>query len=176
MYGKYSSSFYTILKLLFVSDQTFYLHLYYFWMTWQVLTRYKSTISCIVIISIWYCQTQTSLLFDHLCHIYGSSLTLWTCVPILFPFFTRSCSTLLVMCACIQLSLVGLLLMSSRHFCDMSWYLLIILLFSELFIWFGKYFVLFVYYDETIHAWRLWWLPSSVVCGILFKDINSCSV
>ena len=24
--------------------------------------------------------------------------------------------------------------------------------------------------------WRLWWLPSSVVCGILFKDINSCSV
>jgi len=22
----------------------------------------------------------------------------------------------------------------------------------------------------------LWWLPSSVVCGILFKDINSCSV
>ena len=23
---------------------------------------------------------------------------------------------------------------------------------------------------------QLWWLPSSVVCGILFKDINSCSV
>ena len=32
------------------------------------------------------------------------------------------------------------------------------------------------YYDVTIHNWRLWWLPSSVVCGILFKDINSCSV
>ena len=30
MYDKYSSSFFTILKLLFVSDQTYYLHLYYF--------------------------------------------------------------------------------------------------------------------------------------------------
>ena len=29
MYGKYSSCFYTILKLLFVSDQKYYLHLYY---------------------------------------------------------------------------------------------------------------------------------------------------
>ena len=37
-------------------------------------------------------------------------------------------------------------------------------------------FTVYVYYDETIHNWRLWWLPSSVVCGILFKDINSCSV
>jgi len=41
---------------------------------------------------------------------------------------------------------------------------------------FWKYHVLSMYYDETIHNWRLWWLPSSVVCGILFKDINSCSV
>jgi len=53
--------------------------------------------------------------------------------------------------------------------------LLIILLFSEIFILIGKYH-LFMYYDETIHNWRLWWLLSSVVCGILFKDINSCSV
>ena len=30
MFNKYSSSFYTILKLLFVSDQTYYFHLYYF--------------------------------------------------------------------------------------------------------------------------------------------------
>ena len=48
--------------------------------------------------------------------------------------------------------------------------------FFNFFIWFGKYFVLSVYYDETIRTWRLWWLPSSVVCGILFNDINSCSV
>jgi len=33
MYNKYSGSFFTILKLLFVSDQTYYLHLYYFRMT-----------------------------------------------------------------------------------------------------------------------------------------------
>ena len=39
-----------------------------------------------------------------------------------------------------------------------------------------KYHVLSRYYIETIHNWRLWWLPSSVVCGILFKNINSCSV
>ena len=122
-------------------------------------------------------STQTSLLHDHLCHVYGSSLTWWTCVPILFPFFTGSCFMLWGMCASIQLSLVGLFLMSSRHLRDMSWLgvLLIILLFSEFFILFGKYFVLSVYYDETIHTWRLWWLTSSVVCGILFKDIDSCS-
>jgi len=54
--------------------------------------------------------------------------------------------------------------------------LLIILLLSEIFILIGKYHVLSMYYDETIHNWRLWWLPSSVVCGILFKNINSCSV
>jgi len=51
-----------------------------------------------------------------------------------------------------------------------------ILLFSHIFILIGKYHVLSMYYDETIHKWRLWWLPSSVVCGILFKDINSCSI
>jgi len=33
MYGKYSSCCYTILKLFFVSDQKYYLHLYYFRMT-----------------------------------------------------------------------------------------------------------------------------------------------
>jgi len=44
-----------------------------------------------------------------------------------------------------------------------------------IFIVIGKYPVLSMYYDETIHKWRLWWLPS-VVCGILFKDINSCSI
>jgi len=82
------------------------------------------------------------------------------------------------MCASIQMSLVGLLVMSSLHLCVMSWsgILLIILLFSEIFILIGKYHVLSMYYDETIHNWPLWWLPSSVVCGILFKDINSCSV
>jgi len=48
--------------------------------------------------------------------------------------------------------------------------------FSEIFILIGKYHVLCMYYDETVHNWRLWCLPSSVVCGILFKDINSCSV
>jgi len=108
----------------------------------------------------------------------GSSHTWWTCPLILFPFFTGSSSTLLGMWACIQLSLVGLLVLSSRHRCDMSWLgvLLIILFFSIFFIWFGKYFVQSVYYDETIHTWRLWWLSSSVVRGILFKDINSCSV
>ena len=64
------------------------------------------------------------------------------------------------------------------YLCDMSWsgVLLIILLFSEILILIGKYHVLSMYYDETIHNWRLWWLPSSMVCGILFKDINSCSV
>jgi len=41
MYNKYSGSFFYILKLLVVSDQTYYLHLYYFWMTWRALTRYK---------------------------------------------------------------------------------------------------------------------------------------
>ena len=40
---------------------------------------------------------------------------------------------MLGMCACIQLSLVGLLVMSSRHLCDMSWLgvLLIIIFFSN---------------------------------------------
>jgi len=82
------------------------------------------------------------------------------------------------MCTFIQVSLVWLLVMSSRHLCDMSWsgVLLICFLFSENFILIGKYHVLSRYYDETIHNWRLWWLPSNVVCGIVFKDINSCSV
>ena len=111
---------------------------------------------------------------DLLCHMHGS----WPCLPISFLFFTGTCSTFLGMCASIQMSLVGLLAMSLRHFCDMSWsgVWLIILLFSEIFILIGKYSVLSMYYDETIHNWRLWWLPSSVVCGIFFKDINSCSV
>jgi len=51
MYNKYSGSFSTILKLLFVSDQTYYLHLYSFRMTWRALTRYKSTILFIFMIS-----------------------------------------------------------------------------------------------------------------------------
>ena len=51
-----------------------------------------------------------------------------------------------------------------------------IVLFSHIFILIEKYHVLSMYYDETIHNWLLWWLLSSVVCGILFKDINSCSV
>jgi len=82
------------------------------------------------------------------------------------------------MCASIQLSLVGSLVMSSRYLCDMSWsgVLLIILLFSEVFLLIGKFHVLSMYYDETFHNWQLWWLPSSVVCGILFKDIHSFSV
>ena len=102
------------------------------------------------------------------------------CLPISFLFFTGTCSTFLGMCASIQLSLFGLLVMSSRHLCDISWsgVLLMILLFWEILILIliGKYHVLFMYYDETIHNWRLRWLPSSVVCGIFFKDINSCSV
>ena len=53
--------------------------------------------------------------------------------------------------------------------------LVMILLSSHIFILIGKYHVLSMYYDETIHNWQLWWLPSSVVCGILFRDINSCS-
>ena len=71
--------------------------------------------------------------------------------PVLF--FTGTCSTYLGMCACIQLSLVGFLLMSSRHLCDMSWLgvLVMILLFSHIFILIGKYHVLSMYYDETIH-------------------------
>jgi len=44
MYSKYSCSFSTIMKLLFLSDQTYYLHLSYFQITWRALTRYKSTI------------------------------------------------------------------------------------------------------------------------------------
>jgi len=66
----------------------------------------------------------------------------------------------------------------ARHLCDMSWsgVLVMIFLFSQIFIFIGKYHVLSMYYDETIHTWRLWWLSSSVVCGILFKDINSCSI
>ena len=78
-------------------------------------------------------STQTSLLLDHLCHVCGSSLTWWTCVTIWFSFFTGSCFTLLGMCGSIQLSLVGLFLMSSRHLCDMSWLgvLLIILFFQN---------------------------------------------
>jgi len=51
MYNKYSVFFSTVLKLLVVFDQTYYLHLYYFRMTWQALNWYKSTILCIVIIS-----------------------------------------------------------------------------------------------------------------------------
>ena len=56
----------------------------------------------------------------------------------------------------------------ARHLCDMSWsgVLVMILLFSHIFILIGKYHVLSMYYDETIHNWRLWWLPSSAVCGI----------
>ena len=28
---------------------------------------------------------------------------------------------------------------------------------------------MYCHYDETIHKWRLWWLPSSVACGIFSK-------
>jgi len=170
-YNKYSGIFFTILKLLVVSDQTYYLHLYYFRMTWRALNRYISTILCIVIISMLYCLTETSFSLDHLCHVHGASLTWWPCLPISFLFFTGTCSTFLGMCASIQMSLVRLLVVSSRHLCDMSWsgVLLIILLLSEIFILIEKYNVLSMYYDETIRNWRLWWLLSSVVCGILFK-------
>ena len=74
-------------------------------------------------------------------HVHVSSLTWWPCLPISFLFFIGTCSTFLGMCACIQLSLVGLLVMSSRHLSDMMWsgVLLIILLFSEIFILIGKY-------------------------------------
>jgi len=50
IYRKYSGSFITTMKPLFVSDQTYYLHLYYSQITWRALTRYTSTILCIVII------------------------------------------------------------------------------------------------------------------------------
>jgi len=74
-------------------------------------------------------------------HVHVSSLTWWPCLPISFLFFIGTCSTFLGMCACIQLSLVGLLVMSSRHLCDMSWLevLLIILLYSEILILIRKY-------------------------------------
>jgi len=160
-----------------LSDQTYYLHLYYFWMTWRALTRYKSTFLCIVIISIQYCQAQTSLLLDHLCHVYGSSLTWWTCVPILFPLFTGSClrclgCVLIFSCLSLGYFLCRRVTFVICHDWKSCW---LFFCFQNFFL-FGKYFVLSVYYDETIHTWRLWWLPSSVVCGILFKDINSCSV
>ena len=108
-----------------------------------------------------------------ICHVHGSSLLWWPCLPISFFFFTGTCSTFLGMCASSQLSL--LLVMSSCHLCDMSWsgVSLIIFLFSAIFILIGKYQILSRYYDVTIHNWQLWWLPSSLVCGILFKDINS---
>ena len=94
--------------------------------------------------------------------------------PNLISLLHRILFYVLGMCASIQLSLVGLFLILSRHLGDMSWLgvLLMIILFSEFLILIGKYCVLSVYYDETIHTWRLWWLPSSVVCGILFKDIK----
>ena len=50
MYSKYSGSFFTILTILFLSDETYYLHLWYFRITWRALTRFNSTILCIVII------------------------------------------------------------------------------------------------------------------------------
>jgi len=52
--------------------------------------------------------------------------------PNLISLFRRILYTLLGMCACIQLSLVGLLVMSLRHLCDMSWlgFWLIFLFFS----------------------------------------------
>ena len=101
-----------------------------------------------------------------------------TMSPNLISVFHRDLFYVLRICASIQMSLVGLLVMLLRHPCDMSWsgVLLIILLFSEIFILIEKYHVLSMYYDLTIHNWQLWWLLSSVVCGILFKDINSCSV
>ena len=108
----------------------------------------------------------------------GSSHTWWTCAPILFHFFTGSCSTLFGMCACIQLSLFGLLVMSSRHLCDMSWlrFLLIIPFFSNFF---------YLVWKILCTVCVLWWDYShltveviTVKCGVwhLFKDINSCSV
>jgi len=59
----------------------------------------------------------------------------------LLSLFTGTCSTSLGMCASILLPLVGLLAMSLHLLCDMSWsgVLLIILLFSEIFILIGKY-------------------------------------
>ena len=63
--------------------------------------------------------------------------------------------------------------------CDMSWsgVLLIILLFSEILFWSENTMnCLCIMMRIFIHNWRLWWLLSSVLCGILFKDINSCSV
>ena len=65
--------------------------------------------------------TESSFSLDHLCRVHGSSFTWWPCLLIPFLFFAGTCSTFLGMCACIQLSLVGFLFISSRHLCDMSW-------------------------------------------------------
>jgi len=40
---------------------------------------------------------------------------------------------------------------------------------------FSMYNTIHMHYDDSIHHSWLWWFPSSVVRGILFKAINSCS-
>jgi len=98
-----------------------------------------------------------------ICDIHGSSLTWWPCLPISFLFFTGTCSTFLGMRASIHLSLVGLLVMSSRHLCDISWsgVLLIILMFSEIFILIGKYRP----YTSTVSSATAWPLSCVVHCS-----------
>jgi len=179
MYNKYSGSFCTILKLLFVSDQTYYLHFYYFRMTWRALTRYKSTVlswfPCSIVCrrllfrSIIYVMCMGHLSHDdhvsqsHFSILQGLVLRSWGYV---LQFRCLSFGYLL----CRRVTFV------TCRDRDGSLVDSMILLFSEILILIGKYHVLFMYYDETIHNWRLWWLLSSVVCDILFKDINSCSV
>jgi len=81
MYRKYSGSFITIMKLLLVSDQTYYLHLYYYQITWRALTRYKNNIWCILII------LRVVLSHGYFFHarlispVHGSFLTWLPCLP-----------------------------------------------------------------------------------------------
>ena len=146
-----------------------------FQITWWALTLYKSTILCIVTILhvvlfhgyFFYAR----LIFP----IHKSSLTWLPCLPSSFLCVTVTCSTSLGMCAFLQLSLVGLFVISSFHRCETTWSgVLSIMFFSQKNL-FPSYNTIYMYHDETIHHIQLLWSTSRVVCGIFFKTINSCS-
>ena len=91
MYTKYSSKFITLKKLLFVSDQKYYLYLYCFQITSPALTPSKSTILCNVMI-LHVESSQEDLVHARLISpVNGVSIT--PCLPISFLCVTVTCST-----------------------------------------------------------------------------------
>jgi len=163
------------LPLLFLSDETNNLHLYYFRITWRALTRLKHYFM--------YCHNfLCSIVWRRLLFRLTDISCPWvishmmTMSPNLISLFAVTCFTFLGMCASIQLSLVGLLVMSSRHLCDMSWsgVLLISFFFAEIWMDNTMYCLGIMMGLFTIDGCRDY---CQVWCVAFFsKEINSCGV